>query len=225
MSAPHDGYAPQGYPNADPYAQQQYQQHDGVQQGGVDPGVYPDQTGSPPPAGPQLAGVAGRKKRAYAGQAFDIGSGANASLGGQQPTGGEYPGGAAYGGYPQQPQPGFQQGGFGGNQMASPPQSVGYQQPQAPGVGGYQSPDPGYPGYGASPGIGGVAEQFGQMHIGAQQQQPPLQMQQRAQPLNMLYPTDLVNQPFQVSELDLPPPPIILPQNVRSARILQALDF
>lgn len=38
----------------------------------------------------------------------------------------------------------------------------------------------------------------------------------RAGPLNQLYPTDLLNQPFNVSELDLPPPPIILPPNVGS---------
>ncbi|KAA8566584.1 hypothetical protein EYC84_009130 [Monilinia fructicola] len=31
--------------------------------------------------------------------------------------------------------------------------------------------------------------------------------------LNQLYATDLVNQPFNVAELDLPPPPIILPPN------------
>jgi hypothetical protein len=32
--------------------------------------------------------------------------------------------------------------------------------------------------------------------------------------LNQLYPTDLLNQPFNVAELELPPPPIILPPNV-----------
>ncbi|KAJ3566134.1 hypothetical protein NPX13_g7252 [Xylaria arbuscula] len=56
------------------------------------------------------------------------------------------------------------------------------------------------------------------MSIGGPQQPPiPQQQQQPAQqprlPLNQLYPTDLLNQPFNVSELDLPPPPCILPLN------------
>ncbi|KAI9870514.1 MAG: COPII subunit, partial [Pleopsidium flavum] len=51
------------------------------------------------------------------------------------------------------------------------------------------------------------------MGMGGQtQQQPPTHSQHRPQ-LNQLYPTDLLNQPFNVSELDLPPPPIILPPN------------
>jgi protein transport protein SEC24 len=37
---------------------------------------------------------------------------------------------------------------------------------------------------------------------------------QKPQALNPLYPADLISQPFNVSELDLPPPPIILPANV-----------
>lgn len=36
----------------------------------------------------------------------------------------------------------------------------------------------------------------------------------RAVSLNQLYPTDLLNQPFNVAELDFPPPPIVLPPNV-----------
>jgi protein transport protein SEC24 len=44
--------------------------------------------------------------------------------------------------------------------------------------------------------------------------QPP-QASTRPAVLNQLYPTDLLNQPFNVAELELPPPPIILPPNVR----------
>jgi protein transport protein SEC24 len=61
----------------------------------------------------------------------------------------------------------------------------------------------------------------GQMGIG--QQQPAAQPQQaaaRPAVLNQLYPTDLLNQPFNVAELELPPPPIILPPNVSSSNSL-----
>jgi protein transport protein SEC24 len=56
------------------------------------------------------------------------------------------------------------------------------------------------------------------MQMGGQPQQP--QMAQAARPavLNQLYPTDLLTQPFNATELDLPPPPIILPQNVSEHR-------
>ncbi|KAL2203631.1 COPII component protein [Sarocladium strictum] len=54
----------------------------------------------------------------------------------------------------------------------------------------------------------------------AYQQQPQLPGQQgpaaphmNRGPLAQLYPTDLMNQPFNVSELDLPPPPINIPPN------------
>lgn len=63
-------------------------------------------------------------------------------------------------------------------------------------------------------GMAGVTNQFNQMNVGGAQAPPMQQMPQRSQPLNQLFPTDLGNQPFHVSELDLPPPPIILPQNV-----------
>jgi hypothetical protein len=39
--------------------------------------------------------------------------------------------------------------------------------------------------------------------------------------LNQLYPTDLLNTPFNVAELDYPPPPAILPQNVSDRESLQ----
>ncbi|KAK7552484.1 hypothetical protein IWX46DRAFT_344113 [Phyllosticta citricarpa] len=72
-----------------------------------------------------------------------------------------------------------------------------------------------------------LAGQFGQMNLGAQQpqqqqQQPMMQpmqtMQQPPMPaqtaqLNQLVTTDLISAPFNVYELDQPPPPIILPPN------------
>ena len=96
-----------------------------------------------------------------------------------------------------------------------------YGMPQpAAAVGGYQAPEPYYPSAGAPPAPGGVAgltAGLSAMNLGPGEKQQPQQLppQQRAGPLNQLYPTDLLNQPFNVSELDLPPPPIILPPNVR----------
>jgi protein transport protein SEC24 len=52
------------------------------------------------------------------------------------------------------------------------------------------------------------------MNIGGQAQQPQGAQPPRPAVLNQLYPTDLLSQPFNVSELDLPPPPIALPPNV-----------
>ncbi|KAI9850629.1 MAG: COPII subunit [Thelocarpon superellum] len=199
------------------------------------------QAAQPPQPGYENAAPApstapgGKKKRTYAGQAFEFGQGGNAAVGGQQVAGGAYPGapgapgaaGAPYGaGYPSQPQapgypqpqgapPGYPQPGYGVDQSASqnviPPPAPGYLPPQAPGVGGYQPPDQGYPAQGAAPGL---TQQFGQMAIGGPQPMAPQQLQaQPALPLNQLYPTDLLTQPFNVSELELPPPPIVLPPN------------
>jgi protein transport protein SEC24 len=93
-----------------------------------------------------------------------------------------------------------------------------------PPVGGYQAPDGYYSAAGAGgaapAGPGGVAaigQGMASMHLGpgGQAQQPQQQPQQmRPVSLNQLYPTDLLNQPFNVSELDLPPPSIVLPLNV-----------
>ncbi|KAF2271666.1 COPII component protein [Westerdykella ornata] len=76
-----------------------------------------------------------------------------------------------------------------------------------------------------------LAGQFGQMNLGPQQpgyqqpgyQQPGYQqpIPQQVQPqapaaaahLNQLFPSDLIQQPFNVLELDQPPPPINLPVN------------
>ena len=70
-----------------------------------------------------------------------------------------------------------------------------------------------------------LAGQFGQMNLGAQQAQQPMMqpMQSMQQPpmpaqtsqLNQRVTTALSSAPFNVYELDQPPPPIILPPNVR----------
>jgi protein transport protein SEC24 len=96
-----------------------------------------------------------------------------------------------------------------------------------------------------------LTQQFGQMDIQQppmpqqqhqqnqqqqQQQHVPQQAQQQAAPqqtaqLNQLYPSDLISQPFNVNELDLPPPPINLPPNVaiqkkiEEYRLLTFLDI
>ena len=166
----------------------------------------------------QQQSAASRKKRHYAGQAYEFGGGANAALGGQQQGGGQYPGppGAGYGNYSQQPQqPGYQQPPLGGDPAAPVPGGTpGYPQ-SPPGVGGYQPPDAGYPGPGAppQPGVGGITQGMGNLAMGGPAQ-PPSQQMQRPLQLNQLYPTDLLNQPMSPAELNLPPPPIVLPPNV-----------
>lgn len=214
MSAP--GYGqPYGGGQQPPYPEQQ---------------SFEDQQPSPPPqAGiqQQVPDHGKKKKRAYAAGAFDVGSGANAAVGGQLPGGGQYgvppqPATAAYGGYPSQPQ----------QQLPQDPQAAQYGSPQpvinpiggVPGaVGGYQAPEPYYPSGAGAPspaGVGGITSGVGSMQLGgagqpSQAQPAPQGGQARPGPLNQLYPTDLLTQPFNVSELDLPPPPIILPPNVR----------
>jgi len=187
---------PQGYP-AQGYSQEEYDQ---------------SQSGTPVPAPSQ---VPAKKKRAYAGQAFEFGTGANAG----QPATQTPPPAAAYGAA--QPAAGY---GYG----APVQQPAGYPDPQqqqpAAGYGapaaGYQPPDA----YGTAPGgVPGMTQQFSQMGMAPQQQQQqqPAQAPQQAAPaaqrLNPLQPVDISVQgaPFHVSDLDLPPPPIILPPNVR----------
>lgn len=187
----------------------------------------------PPPGAHNVPDHGKKKKRAYAAGAFEVGAGGNA-VGGQQPGGGlMQPGGPSMG-YPQPVAPGL--GGYPQPDAAQAPlygaaqPSYPVPQPGAPGMGGgYPAPaEPYYQGPGAPVAPGGVAgltSGFGAMQIGGgaapvpglQQQQPQqLPPQARAGPLNQLYPTDLLNQPFNVSELELPPPPIILPANVRA---------
>lgn len=171
---PHEGYAQQGYGSPDPAQQQSPTSPQGAQ--------------AQAPAG-------GKKKRAYAGEAFEFGSGANAALGGQPTAGG------AYGAYPQQPQAaGYQQPAYGG---ADPSQ-------MQPAVAGYAPP--------AVQGMPQMTQQFGAMGMADPHQMPPQQQPAPPAPrpiqLNQLYPTDILSQPFNVAELDYPPPPILLPPQV-----------
>jgi protein transport protein SEC24 len=57
-----------------------------------------------------------------------------------------------------------------------------------------------------------MTQQFSQMDMSQKPQ--PQTAPQRGPVLNQLYPTDLLNQPFNVQELDYPPPLAILPPNV-----------
>lgn len=213
-------YPPQGYQDPAQYGQEIAQQYDGTPQP-----AYDQQAATPPVPGAAPA----KKKRAYAGQAFDFGAGANA---GQPPAAGAVPGvqPAAYG-YPQQPQQAVPQPQMGypqpayGDVTAQAPQAA-YAQPGYGAPTGYQPPEPAYPAQGATSmlqgGVAGVTQQFAQMGMGQQpqqqqQQQQPAQPAQAAQRLNPLVPVDISvqGQPFHVADLDLPPPPVILPPNVR----------
>jgi protein transport protein SEC24 len=193
---------PQGYPVQDGYAQPQ-EHYTSVSPPGTASG----------PAPPAASGPGGRKKRAYAGQAYEFGAGANSALGGQQQGGGGYSGFSQ-----QQHEAGYPQGGYQQNPVAVQQGQVPmYGQQDTGGVGGYQQPAPTYPVGGAAPavgggGVGGMTQQFSQMDMS--QKPLPQAAPQRSPVLNQLYPTDLLNQPFNVQELDYPPPPAILPPNV-----------
>lgn len=191
-----------------------------------------DEQQPPAQAGaPDQAGAGGKKKkRGYAAGAFEVGSGANAAVGGQTPGGVPPQYGAQYG-QPQQPEP--QQPaaqGYQYPQQGYPAQQQQQQQPPQPAYGGYQAPDQGYPAPGAAPGpapggVAGITQGMGGMQLGGQPQQQqsvPASQLPRAV-LNQLYPTDLLNQPFNASELDLPPPPINLPPNVSWPSFLSLL--
>lgn len=204
--SPQDGYG-------------QYQQAPGYDQGGQP--VYEDQSAAPPP-GHETADHGRKKKRGYAAQAFEFGAGANAAgaAGQAAPASGQYgmppPQQApAYGGFaPADPQLAAQ--GYPSPQGYGAPQAGA---PAAGGVGGYQAPDAYYPGTGAGPappaGVAGLSQGMASMQLGPGGQAAGAPQQARPMALNQLYPTDLLNQPFNVSELDLPPPPIVLPPNVR----------
>ncbi|TKX21717.1 protein transport protein SEC24 [Elsinoe australis] len=198
--------APQGYQDGQ-YAQDGGQQYDAQQ-----------------PAAPAAAG--GKKKRAYAGQAYDFG--ANNAAAAQTPPaqgmpyGGAAPAAAAtpaYGAYSQQPaQQGYGQPGY-PDPNAQPAAGQQYGQPQYDAQAGYQAPQAGYPAPGAAPtpqgGMAGITQQFGQMGFGQQAAAQPQQAAPAMQRLNPLQPVDISVQgaPFHVSDLDLPPPPLILPPN------------
>lgn len=187
----------------------------------IEDGQY-EQPSSPQQANAVPAG--GRvKKRAYAGQAYEFGAGANSALGGQQTAGAGYPGSPvpAAGGYGQQAQqqPSYgmpPQPSYGDPSTQTPAAQPAYGQPQygAP-QGGYEpAQSAGYQPPGGQPGVQGVQQQFQQMNVGGQQPQQPGQAQ--AMRLNPLQPVDISmqGQPFHVTDLDQPPPPIILPPNV-----------
>ena len=182
------GYPPQGYPQE----------------------AYDQSAQTPVPAQGQ---VPAKKKRAYAGQAFEFGSGANAGLAATQTP----PPGAPYAAA--QPAAGY---GYGAPVQQQPAAYPDPQQQQAAAAypaptGGYQAPDA----YAAPGGVPAMTQQFSQMGMAPQQQQQqaaqaPQQPAAVAQRLNPLQPVDISVQgaPFHVSDLDLPPPPIILPPNV-----------
>ncbi|KAK6335361.1 COPII subunit [Orbilia brochopaga] len=169
----------------------------------------PEAAGSPPPTAAHPAGHGGRKTRAYASQQYDFAQGANSTLG--QPGLGGYPPDQSYGGAP-----GYQVGGAvpaynstpGYGQAPAEAQPL-LQQPQYAQPMGYgqQPPTPGYP----APDVAGMANQMGGMSIGGGQPgygQPVT----GGPPSSFLQTVDLM-QPFNVAELDLPPPAIILPPN------------
>ena len=212
-------------------------------------GQFPGQQGEQPydeqpadGAQPDAAAGGKKKRRGYAAGAFEVGSGANAAVGGQmqggappqyagQPQYGAPAGQASpgYGGYPADAQVPAAQGAQGyqySQSYGAPQPGAAPQQPQQPAYGGYQAPDQGYTAPGAQPAPGqpavaGITQGMGGMQLGGQQQQqqpqqPVAQAQlQRPAVLNQLFPSDLLSQPFNVAELDLDPPPIMLPPNVR----------
>lgn len=116
--------------------------------------------------------------------------------------------GAGMGGYPahdQTPQLFSPMGGPAPSMGAQP----SYGMPQGnSGVGAGNIAAGGYEPPGGAPGMGGVTQQFGQMGLG---QQGGIQ---KPAALNYLYTVDLMQQPFNVAELEFPPPEIVLPPNV-----------
>ncbi|CAI6093253.1 unnamed protein product [Clonostachys chloroleuca] len=191
--------------------------------------AHPDQPqyGEQQPGSPHDVAAHGKKKkRGYAAGAFDVGSGANAAVGGQLQGANQF-------GIPP-PQQATPQYGYPSNEPQQPA-AQGYQYPgqgygapqqqqqqQQPAY-GYQAPEPGYqapgvqaagvPGAPGAPGVAGLTQGMGNMQIGAGQPQQQPQGQAPRAAMNQLYPTDLINQPFNATELDLPPPPINLPPN------------
>ena len=199
MASPQGQYLAQGQAAEDGFAQHQ-EQYAATSPPGTSQGPN------------QAAGAPGRKKRAYAGQAYEFGAGANSALGGQQQ------GAAPAAGYPgfsqQQDAAGYPQGGYQQNPAAvQPGQPPMYSSQDGVGVGGYQPPAASYPTGQAVPsqGVANMTQQFGQIDMSQKPAQAPAQ---RAPTLNQLYPTDLLNAPFNVTELEYPPPPAILPPNV-----------
>lgn len=204
-------------PNQYAYAQQQQpaygQQPDQYGQA-PQPGYPQQQPGFSSPPGtaaaqqPPVGSVSHHgkgKRRGYAEQSYDFGQGANAGLatgtvGSGVPMQAGYPE-AQMGGYPQDPS--VAQGQFVSPMGGAP----------APVYGGVPPPVAPY----GDAGVAGLSQQFGQMGMGGAPQPgvaPQPQGLQGARALNQLYPVDLMQQPFSVTELDLPPPEIVLPPNV-----------
>jgi protein transport protein SEC24 len=148
----------------------------------------------------QAQQAGGKKKRAYAQQAYEFGHNAP-----QQPVQGSAP---MMGGM------GAQQIGMGAQQMPqNPPDHLANQFGQM-NLQQQQQPSS-YQPYAQQP----------QQPI-QQQMQQPVQQQMPAMGIanqNQLLPSDLMSQPFMVQELDNPPPPINLPPNVRSIQMISQI--
>lgn len=207
------GQPQQPYAQPDPYAQQQQQQQSYGQPGYTPQGYPPTGAPTPPNAGPPPPGSAAgghggkTRRRGYAEEQYDFGAGANAA--GTPSSQGGMPG-VGMGGYPgpQQEQQTQFISPMGGASPAMGMQQPGYgMQPGLSGVGAGNIQTGGYELPGA-PGMAGVTQQFGQMGLG---QQAGIQ---KPQALNHLYSVDLMQQPFNVAELEFPPPEIVLPPNV-----------
>lgn len=109
------------------------------------------------------------------------------------------PAGGSYG-YPSQPVAGYQQ------PVAQPMYGADPAAQMQPMAQGYAPP--------VAPGVAQMTQQFGAMGMADPHQMAPQPPQARPVSLNQLIPTDLLSQPFNVAELDLPPPPIVLPPGV-----------
>jgi protein transport protein SEC24 len=202
MAAPQEGYpSHEGYA---PHPEEAYNQ--AQPEAASPPGTAAGSALAPAPLG-------GRKKRAYAGQAYDFGAGANSALGGQQQGGGAYEAGFTQ----QAHEAGYPQGGY-QQSAAAPAQTPGIGQQPIAGVGGYQPPAPIYP-VQQQAAVNSMTQQFGQMDMSQKPVAAAPTSTSRPLALNQLYPTDLLNTPFNVAELDYPPPPAILPQNVSDGTI------
>lgn len=203
----------QAYGQPDPYGQQQqpYQQPGYAPQGYPQGGVPTQPASAPPPTSSTAGHGSKARRRGYAEEQYEFGAGANAA-GTPSSQGGILAAGVSMGGYPgpQQQE----------NQFISPmggaTPAIGVQQPgyvvppgmSGVGAGNIAAAAGGYEPPGGAPGMAGVTQQFGQMGLGQQQGI------QKAQALNHLYSVDLMQQPFNVAELEFPPPEIVLPPNV-----------
>ncbi|KAL2889087.1 protein transporter SEC24 [Ceratocystis lukuohia] len=196
MSAPNEGY---GY-------QQQHQY-------GQPAAVSPTQEPGSAPVG--ASAEQKKKKRGYATEAFEFGTGANAGVMAGAPAGAPP---APYGMPPNQPSYGYGQP---QDPAAAPAYGTtpAYGIPSgapAPSPSGYQAPDPYYQASPGASGVAGITAGMSQMNVGTAPPAGPgqsLPQQSQSVPLNQLYTTDLINQPFNATELELPPPPIVLPPN------------